>query len=80
MGNKVNFERILTVTGNTKEEKDANELHNIKVLYDSFFMKLQLTMERMTGISLLKDNLVLIFEYGEVIEKIKKLNGGETFM
>ena len=30
-GNKVNFERILTVTGNTKEEKDANELHNIKV-------------------------------------------------
>lgn len=30
-GNKVNFERILTITGNTKEEKDANELHNIKV-------------------------------------------------
>lgn len=30
-GNKVTFERILTVTGNTKEEKDANELHNIKV-------------------------------------------------
>ena len=30
-GSKVNFERILTVTGNTKEEKDANELHNIKV-------------------------------------------------
>ena len=30
-GNKVNFERILTVTGNTKEEKDASELHNIKV-------------------------------------------------
>ena len=30
-GNRVNFERILTVTGDTKEEKDANELHNIKV-------------------------------------------------
>ena len=30
-GNKVNFERILTVTGETKEEKNANELHNIKV-------------------------------------------------
>ena len=30
-GNKVNFERILTITGNTKEEKDANELHNIKI-------------------------------------------------
>ena len=30
-GNKVNFERILTVTGDTKEEKDASELHNIKV-------------------------------------------------
>ena len=30
-GNLVDFERILTVTGNTKEEKDANELHNIKV-------------------------------------------------
>ena len=30
-GNKVDFERILTVTGDTKEEKDANELHNIKV-------------------------------------------------
>lgn len=31
-GNKVNFERILTVTGKTKEEKDLNELHNIKVM------------------------------------------------
>lgn len=30
-GNKVNFERILTVTGETKEEKDLNELHSIKV-------------------------------------------------
>ena len=30
-GNKVNFERILTVTGNTKEERDASELHNIKI-------------------------------------------------
>lgn len=30
-GNKVDFERILTVTGNTKEERDASELHNIKV-------------------------------------------------
>lgn len=31
-GNKVDFERILTVTGETKEEKDLNELHNIKVM------------------------------------------------
>ena len=30
-GKKVEFERILTVTGNTKEERDASELHNIKV-------------------------------------------------
>ena len=30
-GKKVDFERILTVTGNTKEERDASELHNIKV-------------------------------------------------
>ena len=30
-GNKVDFERILTVTGNTKETKDVNELHNIKI-------------------------------------------------
>lgn len=30
-GKKVEFERILTVTGNTKEERDASELHNIKI-------------------------------------------------
>lgn len=30
-GRKVEFERILTVTGSTKEERDASELHNIKV-------------------------------------------------
>ena len=36
-GNKVNFERILTVTGNTKEEKDAGKamaiLSYIGILY-----------------------------------------------
>lgn len=30
-GKKVEFERILTVTGSTKEERDASELHNIKI-------------------------------------------------